>query len=82
VQVKTKASKAKKSKGSDDDDDDDGEESAAKVEVKLDAGCCETPAKTGKSDCCGGSCCTECAPAKSEGAKTQPDRKEPKKQIN
>ena len=89
VQMKTKAPKAKKGKGSD-DDDDDGEESAAKVDLKLDAGCCETPAKTGKSDCCNGSACTGCAPAKTgccdskpEAAKAAEPRKEtPKKQIN
>lgn len=89
VQMKTTAPKAKnkKAKGSDDDDDDDdGEESAAKVDLKLDAGCCETPAK---SDCCGGSCCTApakagCCDSKPEAAKTaEPARKEtPKKQIN
>jgi len=93
VQMKTTAPKAKnkKAKGSDDDDDDDdGEQSAAKVDLKLDTGCCETPAKSVKSDCCSGSTCTGCAPAKTgccdskpEAAKASEPRKEtPKKQIN
>jgi hypothetical protein len=88
VQSKTKASKAKKAKGSDDDDDDDDGESSIKVEVKNNAGCCETTSKattgccetttatTGKGDCCG--CCE---PKKAETTKAGA-KEAPKKLIN